>query len=36
MSISMSNPDPPAAMRQARMEALKQQVSRDAVIAALQ
>jgi hypothetical protein len=36
MSIPMSNPDPTAAMRQARMEALTQQVSRDAVIAALQ
>jgi hypothetical protein len=35
MSIPMSNPDPTAAMRQARMEALKQQVSREAVVAVL-
>src|SRR3954454_17146360 len=31
MSIDISTPDPKAAMRQARMEALKQQVSREAV-----
>ena len=36
MSIHMSTPDPMAAMRQARMEALKQQVSREAVIEVLQ
>jgi hypothetical protein len=35
MSIHMSTPDPMAAMRQARMEVLTQQVSREAVIEVL-
>jgi hypothetical protein len=36
MSIDVSIPDPMAAIRQARMDALTPQVSRDAVIAVLQ
>jgi hypothetical protein len=36
MSLDLSTPDPKTAIRQARMDALKPQVSRDAVIAALQ
>ena len=36
MSIDISTPDPKAAIHQARMDALKPQVSRDTVIAALQ
>jgi hypothetical protein len=36
MSLDISTPDPKAALRQARMEALKQQVSREAVIEVLQ
>jgi hypothetical protein len=36
MSLDISTPNPKAALRQARMEALKQQISREAVMAVLQ
>jgi hypothetical protein len=36
MSLDISTPDPKAALCQARMEALKQQISREAVMAVLQ
>jgi hypothetical protein len=35
MSLDISTPNPKAALRQARMEALKQQISREAVMAVL-